>query len=245
MTQALAAVDLPGFAGRFYQELSGGRAASGSNWRGSFARYGNRLTRAAHAGCFLDEPVSSLDIQHQIGVMELAADYARRMAVVSSGCDARPQPDGDVCRSGHALVFGQGGDFGSARNRHERRGAIGDISGAACAYASNRPTASSSCSLGHGSHCTDLMRGGAANRTVAQVMTGLLRPSATYCDQSIPTDCLVSPSIGQVMIRHIVHLRFAENVSEADKLSIYDQLAALSGHIDGILDFQHLQKCQC
>jgi len=41
------------------------------------------------------------------------------------------------------------------------------------------------------------------------------------------------------MIRHIVHLRFAENVSEADKLSIYDQLAALSGHIDGILDFQH------
>ena len=47
------------------------------------------------------------------------------------------------------------------------------------------------------------------------------------------------------MIRHIVHLRFAENVSEADKVSIYDQLAALSGHIDGILDFQHRKKCQC
>ncbi|MBU4531893.1 MAG: Dabb family protein [Hoeflea sp.] len=41
------------------------------------------------------------------------------------------------------------------------------------------------------------------------------------------------------MIRHIVHLRFAENASEADRLSIYDQLAGLSGHIDGILDFQH------
>lgn len=41
------------------------------------------------------------------------------------------------------------------------------------------------------------------------------------------------------MIRHLVHLRFAKATSEADKQALYDQLAGLSGHIDGILDFQH------
>ena len=41
------------------------------------------------------------------------------------------------------------------------------------------------------------------------------------------------------MIRHLVHLRFRDDVSEADKIALYDRLAALDGHIDGILDFQH------
>lgn len=41
------------------------------------------------------------------------------------------------------------------------------------------------------------------------------------------------------MIRHLVHLRFAKDTSDADKQALYDQLAGLSGHIDGILDFQH------
>ncbi|WP_170783534.1 Dabb family protein [Ruegeria lacuscaerulensis] len=41
------------------------------------------------------------------------------------------------------------------------------------------------------------------------------------------------------MIRHLVHLRFTDTVSEGEKQALYDDLAALSGHIDGILDFQH------
>ncbi|MEQ9690901.1 MAG: Dabb family protein [Bauldia litoralis] len=41
------------------------------------------------------------------------------------------------------------------------------------------------------------------------------------------------------MIRHLVHLRFAQDTSDADKQVLYDKLAGLSGHIGGILDFQH------
>lgn len=41
------------------------------------------------------------------------------------------------------------------------------------------------------------------------------------------------------MIRHLVHLRFAKDTSEADKQALYHQLASLSGHIGGIIDFQH------
>jgi hypothetical protein len=41
------------------------------------------------------------------------------------------------------------------------------------------------------------------------------------------------------MIRHLVHLRFAQDTSDADKQALYDKLADLSDHIDGILDFQH------
>jgi len=77
VTQALAAVDLAGFAGRFYQELSGGERQ-----RVQLARVLCQIWEPVDDGgpcwLFLDEPVSSLDIRHQIGVMELAADYARR-----------------------------------------------------------------------------------------------------------------------------------------------------------------------
>ena len=41
------------------------------------------------------------------------------------------------------------------------------------------------------------------------------------------------------MIRHLVHLRFAVDTSEADKQALYSRLADLAQHIDGILDFQH------
>jgi len=40
------------------------------------------------------------------------------------------------------------------------------------------------------------------------------------------------------MIRHLVALRFKPGTSEAVKQALYDDLAALNGHIDGILDFQ-------
>ena len=41
------------------------------------------------------------------------------------------------------------------------------------------------------------------------------------------------------MIRHMVHLRFAEGVSDTDKVALYDRLAELKGHIEGIHDFQY------
>ena len=36
------------------------------------------------------------------------------------------------------------------------------------------------------------------------------------------------------MIRHIVLLKFKESVTEADKQSIYHELDALKGHVEGI-----------
>lgn len=39
------------------------------------------------------------------------------------------------------------------------------------------------------------------------------------------------------MIRHFVLLRFKDDVSEATKQSLYDELDALRGHIGGILAF--------
>jgi len=40
------------------------------------------------------------------------------------------------------------------------------------------------------------------------------------------------------MIRHIVALRFRAGTSAAVKAGLYADLAALGGHIDGILDFR-------
>ena len=44
------------------------------------------------------------------------------------------------------------------------------------------------------------------------------------------------------MIRHIVHLRFQTGVTRAEKEALYVDLAKLSGHIEGILDFQHREN---
>ena len=41
------------------------------------------------------------------------------------------------------------------------------------------------------------------------------------------------------MIRHLVHLRFRADVSQAEKQQLFDRLAGLAGRIDGVLDFQH------
>ena len=75
--QALERVDLAGFAGRFYQELSGGEQQ-----RVQLARVLCQVWEPVLDGeprwLFLDEPVSSLDIRHQLIVMNCAADFARR-----------------------------------------------------------------------------------------------------------------------------------------------------------------------
>ncbi|WP_370314072.1 Dabb family protein [Sagittula sp.] len=44
------------------------------------------------------------------------------------------------------------------------------------------------------------------------------------------------------MIRHLVHLRFREDVDAATKQALYDRLAGLADRIDGIEDFQHRQN---
>nr|WP_279578040.1 heme ABC transporter ATP-binding protein [Paracoccus versutus] len=73
---ALAAVDLPGFSGRLYQELSGGEQQRVQLAR-VLAQVWQPLDADGPRWLMLDEPVSSLDIAHQLTVMRLAADYAR------------------------------------------------------------------------------------------------------------------------------------------------------------------------
>ncbi|MBB4276870.1 heme ABC transporter ATP-binding protein [Rhizobium mongolense] len=72
--RALAAVDLGGFEGRFYQELSGGEQQ-----RVQLARVLCQICEPVVDGkpCWLllDEPVSSLDISHQLTIMSLARKF--------------------------------------------------------------------------------------------------------------------------------------------------------------------------
>ncbi|OAP43303.1 iron ABC transporter [Sinorhizobium glycinis] len=71
---ALEAVDLAGFSGRFYQELSGGEQQ-----RVQLARVLCQIAAPVSDGepryLLLDEPVSSLDIRHQLTIMRLARQF--------------------------------------------------------------------------------------------------------------------------------------------------------------------------
>ena len=73
---ALVRVGLAGFEGRSYQALSGGEQQ-----RVQFARVLAQAPQPVENGVakalFLDEPTSSLDIGHQIAVLEIARDFAR------------------------------------------------------------------------------------------------------------------------------------------------------------------------
>lgn len=75
--RALARVDLDGLGGRYYQELSGGEQQ-----RVQLARVLCQVWAPVLEGMprylFLDEPVSSLDIRHQLVIMDIARDFARR-----------------------------------------------------------------------------------------------------------------------------------------------------------------------
>ncbi len=98
--RALSTVDLTGFAGRHYQELSGGEQQ-----RVQLARVLCQVWEPVLDGLprylFLDEPVSSLDIKHQLVIMDVArrgggviavlhdlnltAMYADRMMMLNEG----------------------------------------------------------------------------------------------------------------------------------------------------------------
>ncbi|MBH0237809.1 heme ABC transporter ATP-binding protein [Methylobrevis albus] len=73
---ALERVGLPDHAGRLYQTLSGGEQQ-----RVQFARVLAQVWDPVAAGrarfLFLDEPTASLDIRHQIGLLEIARAHAR------------------------------------------------------------------------------------------------------------------------------------------------------------------------
>jgi len=73
--EALATVDMAGFGARLYQELSGGEQQ-----RVQLARVLAQVWEPVFQGqprcLFLDEPISSLDIRHQLQIMQIARRYA-------------------------------------------------------------------------------------------------------------------------------------------------------------------------
>ena len=75
--EALKRVDLDGFGGRMYQSLSGGEQQ-----RVQLARVLCQVWQPVLDGqprfLLLDEPVSSLDIKHQLLIMDIARDFARQ-----------------------------------------------------------------------------------------------------------------------------------------------------------------------
>jgi len=115
VADVLARVDLNGYEARFYQQLSGGEQQ-----RVQLARVLCQLGAPVAGGranwLFLDEPTASLDIRHQFQILDLArehvaagggglailhdlnlaADYADRLIVVSAGDVVADGPPGDV-----------------------------------------------------------------------------------------------------------------------------------------------------
>jgi heme transport system ATP-binding protein len=76
VSHALECVDLADFEGRFYQELSGGEKQ-----RVQLARVLCQVWVPVYNGVprflILDEPTSSLDIRHQLAILDLSRSYAR------------------------------------------------------------------------------------------------------------------------------------------------------------------------
>ncbi|MTI00182.1 heme ABC transporter ATP-binding protein [Roseibium sp. RKSG952] len=76
--EALGKVDLAGFEGRMVHDLSGGEQQRVHLARVLCQVWEPVSADGAPRWLFLDEPVSSLDIKHQVQIMDLAADYARQ-----------------------------------------------------------------------------------------------------------------------------------------------------------------------
>lgn len=74
--QALARVGLSGYAERLFQDLSGGEQQRVQLARVLAQVWDPVDAQGAPRWMFLDEPVSSLDIAHQLQIMQTARDYA-------------------------------------------------------------------------------------------------------------------------------------------------------------------------
>ncbi|WP_050929478.1 heme ABC transporter ATP-binding protein [Aestuariivita boseongensis] len=74
---ALARVGLAGYEYRFFQELSGGEQQRAQLAR-AICQVWHPLQDGSPRWLLLDEPVSSLDIAHQLQVMEIARGFAAR-----------------------------------------------------------------------------------------------------------------------------------------------------------------------
>lgn len=72
---ALEAVDLGGFGGRYYGEISGGEQQRVQLAR-VLCQVWTPVLDGAPRYLFLDEPVSSLDVKHQLMIMDVARRYA-------------------------------------------------------------------------------------------------------------------------------------------------------------------------
>lgn len=79
--QALARVGLGGFEARSYNALSGGEQQRVQLAR-VLAQMPSPVSNGKPCAIFLDEPTASLDIGHQISVLELARDFARAGGIV-------------------------------------------------------------------------------------------------------------------------------------------------------------------
>lgn len=73
--EALVQVDLEGFGGRRYQQLSGGEQQRVHLAR-VLCQAGGPMLDGRPQYLFLDEPTSSLDIRHQLGMLALARRFA-------------------------------------------------------------------------------------------------------------------------------------------------------------------------
>jgi len=76
VVDALAAVGLSGYEGRLFQQLSGGEQQRAHIARALCQIGGGRDDAGAARWLFLDEPTQSLDVAHQLGVLDLARRHA-------------------------------------------------------------------------------------------------------------------------------------------------------------------------
>jgi iron complex transport system ATP-binding protein len=76
MAEALRAVDLVGFENRVATALSGGEQARMHMAR-VLCQIASPIRDSRARWLYLDEPVASLDVRHQLAIMRLAKDFAR------------------------------------------------------------------------------------------------------------------------------------------------------------------------
>ncbi|MGR3452635.1 heme ABC transporter ATP-binding protein [Pseudooceanicola sp.] len=109
--QALARVGLQGYGTRYYQELSGGEKQRVQLAR-VLAQIGTPVGPEGPRWLFLDEPVSALDIGHQLQVIRIARDFARAgggVVAVMHDLNLTAMVADSVCVLSHGRKLAHGG----------------------------------------------------------------------------------------------------------------------------------------